>query len=329
MWLYLDELQLKFEFRSGGMIFGWVMALELVFFVCSNCKLSGDLFDVLWYIDLIFGMWLYLNELQFIFELRSGCMIFGWVMALELVFFVCSNCKLSGDLFDVLWYIDLIFGMWLYLDELHFKLEFRFGRMIFGWVMALELVFYVQILSSPDVFSRLLRYWLDIWYVAISRWDTVEDRISFWSNDLWLSYGLWTCIFCSNFKLSGHLFDVLWYIDLIFGMWLYLDELQLKLEFRSGQMIFGWVMALELVFYVQILSSPNFFLSFDILTWYLVCGYIQVSYSLYLNFVLVEWFLAVLWPLNLYFLFVQIVSCPEIYLTFLDILTWYLVCGYI
>jgi hypothetical protein len=31
MWLYLDELQLKFEFRSGGMIFGWVMALELVF----------------------------------------------------------------------------------------------------------------------------------------------------------------------------------------------------------------------------------------------------------------------------------------------------------
>jgi len=33
----------------------------------------------------------------------------------------------------------LIFGMWLYLDELQFKLEYRSGRIIFGWVMALEL----------------------------------------------------------------------------------------------------------------------------------------------------------------------------------------------
>ena len=58
-------------------------------------------------------------------------------------------------------------------------------------------------------------------------------------------------------------------------MWLYLDELQFKLEFRSGRMIFGWVMAFELVFFVQILFCPDFFFtSFDILTWYLVCGYI-------------------------------------------------------
>jgi hypothetical protein len=125
--------------------------------------------------------------------------------------------------------------------------------------------------------------------------------ISFRSNDIWLSYGTWTCIFCSNFTLSGPFFDVLWYIDLIFsvthldiatyqissqyikglqrkvrltsnlnkkykfkshnsgyqdffltsfdifdlifGMWLYLDELQFKFEFRSGRMIFGWVMS--------------------------------------------------------------------------------------
>ena len=32
---------------------------------------------------------------------------------------------------DVLSYIDLIFDMWLYLDELQFKFEFRSGRMIF------------------------------------------------------------------------------------------------------------------------------------------------------------------------------------------------------
>jgi len=39
--------------------------------------------------------------------------------------------------------------------------------------MALELVFFVQILSCPDFFLRPLRYWLDIWHVAISRWVTV------------------------------------------------------------------------------------------------------------------------------------------------------------
>jgi hypothetical protein len=56
-----------------------------------------------------------------------------------------------------LWYIDLIFGMWLYLDDLQFKFEFRSGRMTFGWVMALELVFFVQIWSCPD-FSLKSKY---------------------------------------------------------------------------------------------------------------------------------------------------------------------------
>jgi hypothetical protein len=87
-------------------------------------------------------------------------------------------------------------------------------------------------------------------------------------------------------------------------MWLYLDELQFKFEFRSGRMTFGKVMTLELVFFVQIWSCPDFSLtSFDILTWYLVSGYIGRSYSVRSNFVPVEWLLAELWPLNLYILF--------------------------
>jgi hypothetical protein len=44
---------------------------------------------------------------------------------------------------------------------------------------------------------------IDIWYLAISRWVTFEARISFRSNDIWLSYGPWTCIFCSNLKLCN------------------------------------------------------------------------------------------------------------------------------
>jgi hypothetical protein len=127
-------------------------------------KLSGLFLDVFCYINFIFGIWLYLDELQFKFEFRSGRMIFGWVMTLELVF--CSNFKLSALVLDVLWYIDLIFGMWLYLDVLQFKLEFRSGWMTFGWVMAIELVFFVQILSiyqrtskkSPDNFKFEQKY---------------------------------------------------------------------------------------------------------------------------------------------------------------------------
>ena len=76
--------------------------------------------------------------------------------------------------------------------------------------------------------------------------------------------------------MSGHFYDVLWYIDLIFGMWLYLDKLQFKFEFRSGRMIFGWVMALELFFLFKLLVVRSFFFtSYEILIWYLVYSYIQ------------------------------------------------------
>ena len=134
--------------------------------------------------------------------------------------YFCLNFKLSGLFLDVLWYIDLIFGMWLYLDELQFKFEFCSGRMTFRLAMI-------------------------------------------------------NLYFCSNFKLSRLFLDVLWYIDLIFDMWLYLDELQFKFEFRSGRMTFWLSYDPWTCIFVQILSCPDFFLtSFDILTWYLVFGYI-------------------------------------------------------
>jgi hypothetical protein len=44
--------------------------------------------------------------------------------------------------------------------------------------------------------------------------------------------------------LSPLVFAMLGDIDLIFGMWVYNDKLQIKFTFRSGRMIFGLVMAL-------------------------------------------------------------------------------------
>jgi hypothetical protein len=51
-----------------------------------------------------------------------------------------------------------------------------------------------------------------------------------------------------------------------------------------------------------------------------------MSYSWISNFVPVEWYLAELWPLNF---FLQILSCLDFVFTSFELLTWYLVCGYI
>jgi hypothetical protein len=114
------------------------------------------------------------------------------------IFSVLMDCCLSGHLFHVV-----------------FLAPYRRRGLVLGSVR------HIKILSSLDFFGRPLIYWLDIWSVAISRWVTVQVRISFRLNDFWLSYGPWT------------------------------------------------------FFFVQILSCPeSFFTSFEILTWYLVCGYI-------------------------------------------------------
>jgi hypothetical protein len=184
------------------------------------------------------------------YSLSSNFVPVEWYLAelWPLKLYFCSSFNLSGLFLDVLWYIDLIFGFWLYLDEIQFKREFRSVRMIFGWVMALELVFFVQIWSCPD-FSLtsfdILTWYLVCGYIYMS-YILSSNFVPF----EWYLAELWplNLYFCSNFKLFGLFLDVLWYIVLIFGIWLYLDELQFKLEFRSGRMTFGGVMAIELVF---------------------------------------------------------------------------------
>ena len=137
----------KIEWFFTGL---WLLNLYFLF----KFEVVRTFFDVLWYIDLIFGMWLYPGELQLKFEFRSGRMIFGSVMALELVFFV-QILSCPDFLFYVLWDIDLIFGMWLYLDDLHFKFKL--------WPLNLYVLF--KLLVFLTCFWRLMRYWFDIWYI--------------------------------------------------------------------------------------------------------------------------------------------------------------------
>jgi hypothetical protein len=94
-------------------------------------------------------------------------------------------------------------------------------------------------------------------------------------------------------------FAMLWDIDLIFGMWVYSDKLQIKFTFRSRPMIFGQVMTLGLWNLAKYLVVTTFFLlCLEILTWFLVCECIMISYRSSLYFVPVQWFLAELWPLD-------------------------------
>ena len=64
-------------------------------------------FAMLWDIDLIFGMWVYNDKLQIKFTFRSGPMISGRVMDLE----IWPNIQLSPLFSAMIWDIDLIFGL--------------------------------------------------------------------------------------------------------------------------------------------------------------------------------------------------------------------------
>jgi hypothetical protein len=71
IWVYNDELQIKFTFRSGPMIFGRVMALGL-WNLAKYLVVTTFLLAIFGDIDLIFGIWMYSDELQIKFTIRSG-----------------------------------------------------------------------------------------------------------------------------------------------------------------------------------------------------------------------------------------------------------------
>jgi hypothetical protein len=132
------------------------------------------------------------------------------------------------------------------------------------------------------------------------------------------------CFLCPAFcnseikQLSPLFWAIFLDIDLIFGMWVYNDQLQIKCMFRSDPMIFGRVMALGLWNLAKYLVVTTFFsLCLEILTWFLVYECIMMTYRSSLHFVLVQWFLAdfEIWP-----------SCHHFISLWFEILTWFLVC---
>ena len=132
----------------------------------SEIKQLRPLFiAMLWNIDLIFEMWVYNDKSQIKFTFRSGPMIFRRIMALGL--WNLAKYLVVTTFFAMLGDIDLIFGMWVYNDELQIKFTFRSGPMIFGRVMALGLRNLAKYLVVTTLFHYDLRYWLDFWYEGV------------------------------------------------------------------------------------------------------------------------------------------------------------------
>ena len=76
-------------------------------------------------------------------------------------------------------------------------------------------------------------------------------------------------------------FAMLWDIDLIFGMWVYNDKLQINFTICSGPRYGPWTLK-----FGQIYSCHHFIsLWFEILTWFLVWECIIISYRSTLKFI--------------------------------------------
>jgi hypothetical protein len=63
--------------------------------------------------------------------------------------------------------IDLIFGIWVYNDELQIKFTFHSSPMIVGQVMVLGLWNLAKYLVVTTLFYYDLRNWIDFWYESV------------------------------------------------------------------------------------------------------------------------------------------------------------------
>jgi hypothetical protein len=135
MWVYNDQLQIKFTFRSGPMIFGWVMALglsNLVKYLVVTTLFHYDLryWLYFWHMSVL---WWATDQVYILFRSNDFWLSYApWTLKFGQYLIVTTLFAMLGD-------IDLTFGIWVYNDELQIKFAFRSGPMNFGRAMTLGL----------------------------------------------------------------------------------------------------------------------------------------------------------------------------------------------
>jgi hypothetical protein len=149
-------------------------------------------------------------------------------------------------------------------------------------------------------FVHAFWYSFDIWYIALSPYDTDQARVWSWYIHFSRSYGRWTLKNITNSQFSALFLFMLSDIHLILNTLLFHNEIQIRFEFGLDPLIFHKFMALGLTKISQILSFPHVFLScFQIFVWYLVLCFVILRYRSSLNLILIHWFFTKLWPLDL------------------------------
>jgi hypothetical protein len=139
--------------------------------------------------------------------------------------------------------IDLIFGIVMsYRSSLHFVPVPSYGP----WTLK-----FGQIVSCHHFFCYIGDIDLIFWIVMSYRSSLHFLPGQWFLAELWLlDFEIWPKI-----QLSPVCFALLGDIDLIFGIWVYSDELQIKFTFCSGSMIFGsWTLK-----FGQIFNCHHFF----------------------------------------------------------------------
>ena len=173
----------------------------------------------------------------------------------------CPSIRFSEVFSVVLWDIDLKFGMWICLDIIQVKFEFCRAWLTFTGVIALcwNLVFRVFL-------SRLLRYWLEIWYMNSSWYNTDQVRVSLRLTCFYRSY-------CPLLKFSFLDFSLLSFEILTWNLvymnlsWHNTDQVRL-----SSRLTYFYRSYCPLLKF----SFPDFsLLSFEILTWNLVYEFVM------------------------------------------------------
>ena len=167
----------------------------------------------------------------------------------------------------MLWYFDLIFGMWVYKNKLQIKFTFRSGPMIFGRVMALGLWNLAKYLVVTTFVRYVWIYWFDFWYMHECIMMSYRSSLHFVPVQWFLAeLSPWTLKFGQIFSCHHFLYAMLGHIDFIFGMQVYKHKLQINFEIRSGWMIFGQLTAVGLWNWVTYLVVITLFHS-DLRYW--------------------------------------------------------------
>ena len=208
---------------------------------------------------------------------------------------------------------------------LQIKFEFRYAPSIFSEKTDLGLGKFWWSNSFPDFFPKCLQ--ILTWFLA---WKSITMfyrlNLTFVTLHRFLVKARTLDLVNFSDQFSGLFFYMLADIDLSFGMEVSHHVLQIEFEFCYAPSIFGEIMDLGLSKFQWSNSFPDFpSIRLQILTWFLACKSVTLTYRSSLIFVMLHRFLRNHRPWDLVNFSDQTVPC-----TFcpkpLHILSWFLAC---